>query len=200
MVQPVVNSDAPPVSLPTKSARLIDDPQCLSLPGDADGPCLGLVRSSFPIVPEPHYLSICSFFSYVPWFQSIFLTRGISAEFFFLPMACVPFSLPTPNYERCSFRRIGTVACSSSSTKRGNGGFAGIPSRWLLTSRGDGSINTCNTNSLCNPYRIVQAIRIPAQELSCPSVQTSPPCRPGRHLQRPRRPHIPLGACPARAR
>ncbi|KAJ7085621.1 hypothetical protein C8R43DRAFT_1244958 [Mycena crocata] len=32
-------------------------------------------------------LALACFFSYVPWFQSIFLTRGIKAEFFFLPMA-----------------------------------------------------------------------------------------------------------------
>jgi hypothetical protein len=32
-------------------------------------------------------LGFRSFFSYTPWFQHIFLTRGISAEFFFLPMA-----------------------------------------------------------------------------------------------------------------
>ncbi|KAJ6544406.1 hypothetical protein B0H19DRAFT_300887 [Mycena capillaripes] len=31
-------------------------------------------------------LALACFFSYVPWFQKIFLTRGISAEFFFLPM------------------------------------------------------------------------------------------------------------------
>ncbi|KAF8205169.1 hypothetical protein K438DRAFT_1818664 [Mycena galopus ATCC 62051] len=32
-------------------------------------------------------LALGCFFSYVPWFQNVFLTRGISAEFFFLPMA-----------------------------------------------------------------------------------------------------------------
>ncbi|KAJ7618585.1 hypothetical protein FB45DRAFT_1007358 [Roridomyces roridus] len=32
-------------------------------------------------------LAIACFFSYIPWFQSTFLTRGIPAEFFFLPMA-----------------------------------------------------------------------------------------------------------------
>ncbi|KAJ6506305.1 hypothetical protein C8R47DRAFT_1241566 [Mycena vitilis] len=32
-------------------------------------------------------LVLACFFSYVPWFQKIFLTRGIEAEFFFLPMA-----------------------------------------------------------------------------------------------------------------
>ncbi|KAJ7366054.1 hypothetical protein DFH08DRAFT_162880 [Mycena albidolilacea] len=32
-------------------------------------------------------LALACFFSYTPWFQHIFLTRGISAEFFFLPMA-----------------------------------------------------------------------------------------------------------------
>ncbi|KAF8890953.1 hypothetical protein BD779DRAFT_1610703 [Infundibulicybe gibba] len=32
-------------------------------------------------------LAIGCFFSYVPWFQKIFLTRGIKAEYFFLPMA-----------------------------------------------------------------------------------------------------------------
>ncbi|KAJ7438708.1 hypothetical protein B0H11DRAFT_1752553 [Mycena galericulata] len=32
-------------------------------------------------------LALACFFSYVPWFQSVFLTRGISAEFFFLPLA-----------------------------------------------------------------------------------------------------------------
>ncbi|KAJ6599519.1 hypothetical protein B0H10DRAFT_2084333 [Mycena sp. CBHHK59/15] len=32
-------------------------------------------------------LALACFFSYIPWFQSIFLTRGISAEYFFLPMA-----------------------------------------------------------------------------------------------------------------
>ncbi|KAJ7499936.1 hypothetical protein FB451DRAFT_1385591 [Mycena latifolia] len=32
-------------------------------------------------------LALACFFSYIPWFQTIFLTRGISAEFFFLPMA-----------------------------------------------------------------------------------------------------------------
>ncbi|KAJ6463657.1 cation transporting ATPase, partial [Mycena vulgaris] len=32
-------------------------------------------------------LALACFFSYVPWFQRIFLTRGISAEYFFLPMA-----------------------------------------------------------------------------------------------------------------
>ncbi|KAJ6489874.1 hypothetical protein C8R45DRAFT_1062204 [Mycena sanguinolenta] len=31
-------------------------------------------------------LALACFFSYVPWFQKIFLTRGISVEFFFLPM------------------------------------------------------------------------------------------------------------------
>ncbi|KAF7333008.1 Calcium ATPase [Mycena venus] len=32
-------------------------------------------------------LALACFFSYIPWFQTVFLTRGISAEFFFLPMA-----------------------------------------------------------------------------------------------------------------
>ncbi|KAJ8463350.1 hypothetical protein ONZ45_g17610 [Pleurotus djamor] len=32
-------------------------------------------------------LALACFFSYVPWFQKIFLTRGIRAEYFFLPMA-----------------------------------------------------------------------------------------------------------------
>jgi len=32
-------------------------------------------------------LSLACFFSYVPWFQHIFLTRGIRAEYFFLPLA-----------------------------------------------------------------------------------------------------------------
>ncbi|KAF7436089.1 hypothetical protein PC9H_002915 [Pleurotus ostreatus] len=32
-------------------------------------------------------LGLACFFSYVPWFQKIFLTRGIRAEYFFLPMA-----------------------------------------------------------------------------------------------------------------
>ncbi|KAJ7039338.1 hypothetical protein C8F04DRAFT_1220121 [Mycena alexandri] len=32
-------------------------------------------------------LALACFFSYIPWFQTIFLTRGIQAEFFFLPMA-----------------------------------------------------------------------------------------------------------------
>ncbi|KAJ6579686.1 hypothetical protein DFH09DRAFT_1446136 [Mycena vulgaris] len=32
-------------------------------------------------------LALACFFSYVPWFQRIFLMRGISAEYFFLPMA-----------------------------------------------------------------------------------------------------------------
>ncbi|KAJ7227924.1 hypothetical protein C8J57DRAFT_1092819 [Mycena rebaudengoi] len=32
-------------------------------------------------------LSLACFFSYIPWFQKIFLTRGIEPEFFFLPMA-----------------------------------------------------------------------------------------------------------------
>ncbi|KAF4573612.1 hypothetical protein EYR36_008130 [Pleurotus pulmonarius] len=32
-------------------------------------------------------LGLACFFSYVPWFQNIFLTRGIKAEYFFLPMA-----------------------------------------------------------------------------------------------------------------
>ncbi|KAF9487492.1 P-type ATPase-like protein [Pleurotus eryngii] len=32
-------------------------------------------------------LGFACFFSYVPWFQKVFLTRGIRAEYFFLPMA-----------------------------------------------------------------------------------------------------------------
>jgi len=32
-----------------------------------------------------------SFFSYIGWFQKIFLTRGIKAEYFFLPMTYVFF-------------------------------------------------------------------------------------------------------------
>ncbi|KAF7300959.1 Calcium ATPase [Mycena indigotica] len=32
-------------------------------------------------------LLLACFFSYVPWFQRVFLTRGIAAQYFFLPMA-----------------------------------------------------------------------------------------------------------------
>ncbi|KAJ7062790.1 hypothetical protein C8F01DRAFT_1230384 [Mycena amicta] len=32
-------------------------------------------------------LLLACFFSYVPWFERVFLTRGIAAEYFFLPMA-----------------------------------------------------------------------------------------------------------------
>ncbi|KAJ7124432.1 hypothetical protein C8R44DRAFT_980707 [Mycena epipterygia] len=38
-------------------------------------------------------LSLACFFSYIPWFQTIFLTRGIRAEYFFLPMAYGSFLL-----------------------------------------------------------------------------------------------------------
>jgi len=30
-----------------------------------------------------------SFFSYIPWFEEIFLTRGVAVKIFFLPLACV---------------------------------------------------------------------------------------------------------------
>jgi len=32
-------------------------------------------------------LALACFFSYVPAFQKVFLTRGVGVEFFFLPMA-----------------------------------------------------------------------------------------------------------------
>ncbi|KAJ6503047.1 Na+/K+-exchanging ATPase alpha chain, partial [Mycena vulgaris] len=64
------------------------DPDLLAeLTNRAQSLCSSATRNVYIFPAMLLALALACFFSYVPWFQRIFLTRGISAEYFFLPMA-----------------------------------------------------------------------------------------------------------------
>lgn len=89
MVQFTVNPDAASIDLSAKSPLGLRELQSIPVPGHVSGSCVSMVRfAEIIFVAMLNLIEIRpSVFSYIPGIQSAFGTRGIAAEYFFLPMA-----------------------------------------------------------------------------------------------------------------